>query len=119
MDRRPVGRKIPSSTEARQAKNTLRELLKVRQPDMLGRAQWIVMRAGRVTRVDVLHQGWLQQFHARAVALMPGDSLDCTCEETVSYDGQQNEVKRRLAIIEVHAVVSPPDQKKAPIESKL
>ena len=90
--------------------NTLRETLKVRSPDMLGKAQWTVMRGGRQTRVEILHEQWLTQYQLREVALAPGDSLDCTFQETVSYDAQNNELDRKISIIEVHAIVVPPYQ---------
>lgn len=90
--------------------NKGREYLKVRAPDMVGQAQWTVIRNGRNTRVDVLHKSWLEQYHARRFTLLPGDSLDCSFEETVSYDAERNEVGRSLSIIEVHGVISPPHQ---------
>lgn len=90
--------------------NRGREFLKVRYPDMLGQAQWTVMRNGRMTRVELLHRGWLDLYHARAFTILPGDSLDCSFEESIGYDAQQNEVERKLTVIEVHAVVSPPTQ---------
>jgi hypothetical protein len=90
--------------------NRGREFLKVRYPDMLGRAQWTVMRSGRTARVEVLHEAWLQAFHAREFSILPGDSLDCSYEESIGYDSQQNEIERKLSIIEVHGVVAPPTQ---------
>ncbi len=90
--------------------NRLREFLKVRYPDMLGQAQWTVIRNGRSTRVEILHVGWLEAYHARKSAILPGDSLDCTFEESVNYDVQGNELERKISVIEVHAVISPPTQ---------
>jgi len=91
--------------------NRGREWLKVRFPDMLGTAQWTVLRGGRNVRVAVLHQEWLDRYHRRGVQLMPGDVLDCDYEETVEYDANQNEIGRSLAIIRVHGVKSPPSQR--------
>lgn len=91
--------------------NRGREWLKVRFPDMLGTAQWTVLRGGRNVRVAVLHQEWLDRYHRREVQLMPGDVLDCDYEETVEYDANQNEIGRSLAIIRVHGVKSPPSQR--------
>lgn len=79
--------------------NRGREFLKVRYPDMLGRAQWTVMRSGRTARVEVLHLAWLEAFHAREFTILPGDSLDCSYEESIGYDEQRNEVERKLSII--------------------
>lgn len=90
--------------------NRGREFLKVRHPDMLGQAQWTVMRSGRTTRVELLHRRWLEAYQARAFTILPGDSLDCSFEESIGYDGQRNEVERKLSIVEVHGVVPPPTQ---------
>lgn len=95
--------------------NKGREFLKVRYPDMLGNAQWTVMRAGRVTRVDVLHLSWLDAYHRREFSILPDDSLDCSFEVRVGYDSQQNEVERKISVIEVFAVISPPVQTAFPI----
>lgn len=103
----------PAAAEvAERVVNHGREWLKVRYPDMLGHAQWTVQRAGRATRVSILHQEWLDAYHRRDVILLPGDSLDCDYEETIEYDSAQNELSRHLAVIRVHGVKSPPKQQK-------
>lgn len=91
--------------------NTGTEFFKLKSPDMLGSAQWQVLRNGRTVRVDMLHQRWLDAYQLREFSLLPGDSLKCVFEETVSYDGEGNEVERHLAIIEVLDVISPPVQR--------
>jgi hypothetical protein len=92
--------------------NTGVEIFKVKAPDMLGTAQWQVLRNGRSMRVDMLHQRWLDAYHARQHTILPGDSLKCRFEETITYDAAGNELERNLAIIEVLEVISPPLQGK-------
>jgi hypothetical protein len=91
--------------------NRGREFLKIRYADMLGRAQWTVLRNGKNARVDIMHQDWLNAYHQRTVVLLPGDSIDCTFEETVDYDAENTEINRRLSIVEVHSIHSPPSQR--------
>jgi hypothetical protein len=86
------------------------EFFKIKAPDMLGSAQWQVLRNGRSTRVDMLHQSWIDAYHARQHSIMPGDSLKCRFEESITYDSNGNELERKLSIIEVLAVISPPSQ---------
>ncbi len=86
------------------------EFFKVKAPDMLGAAQWVVMRNNRSTRVDMLHQGWLDAYHARQHNILPGDSLKCRFEEAVVYDALGNELDRKLSVVEVLAVITPPVQ---------
>lgn len=90
--------------------NRGREWLKVRFPDMLASAQWTVLRGGRQVRVTILHREWMDAYHRREISLLPGDAIDCEFEETVGYDAAQNEVERRLTIVRVHGVKSPPVQ---------
>jgi hypothetical protein len=91
--------------------NTGVEFLKIKSPDMLGSAQWQVVRNGRTVRVDMLHQRWLDAYHLREFSLLPGDSLKCEYEETVQYDAAGNEIERRLAVVQVLEVISPPVQR--------
>lgn len=91
------------------------EFFKVKAPDMLGSAQWQVMRNGRSVRAEMLHQSWVNDYHARKFSILPGDSLKCNFEESVSYDEAGTELSRSLAIVEVLDVVSPP----AGIQGKL
>lgn len=86
------------------------EFFKVKSPDMLGAAQWSVVRNSRAVKVDMLHQAWLDAYHRREHSVLPGDSLKCKYEERIGYDALGNEVVRTLAVIEVLAVVSPPVQ---------
>lgn len=86
------------------------EFFKVKAPDMLGSAQWQVMRNGRNMRVDMLHQQWVDAYHARKIVILPGDSLKCRFEESVTYDASGNELARTLAVIEVMEIISPPVQ---------
>lgn len=87
------------------------EFFKVKAPDMLGASQWTVLRNNRSTKVDMLHQSWLDAYHARQHSILPGDSLKCQFEESVTYDELGNEMERKLAIIEVLAVITPPLQR--------
>jgi len=90
--------------------NSGMELFKVKSLDLLGEAQWTVMRNNRSVKVDMLHKAWLDAYHRREHAILPGDSLKCRFDEKVTYDASGNEVERRLSIVEVMDVVKPPVQ---------
>jgi hypothetical protein len=90
--------------------NTGVEFFKVKAPDMLGSAQWSLLRNNRSVKVDMLHQNWIDAYHRREHSLLPGDSLKCQYEETITYDSMGNELERKLAIIEVISIISPPTQ---------
>lgn len=86
------------------------EYFKVKSPDMLGSAQWTVLRNNRSTKVDMLHNGWVESYHRRERVVLPGDSLKCRFEERISYDPHGNEIERKLSIIEVLDIITPPTQ---------
>jgi len=86
------------------------EFFRVKAPDMIGESQWVVLRNNRSVRVDMLHRSWLDAYHARKFSILPGDSLKCQFEETITYDAMGTELARSLAIIEVVEVISPPSQ---------
>jgi len=86
------------------------ELFRVRSPDMLGEAQWTMLRGKRQVRVEMLHRNWLSDYHAREIPLKPGDSLRCRFEETIGYNRNGDEIERKLAIVEVLGIHSPPEQ---------
>ena len=90
--------------------NTGVEFFKVKSVDMLGQSQWTVLRNNRLVKVDFLHQRWLREYHERRHVLLPGDSLECKYEEVISYDANHTELERRLAIVEVLRVITPPVQ---------
>jgi len=90
--------------------NSGTELFKIRSPDMLGSAMWRIIRDGRNAQVRMLHRRWLERYQRREISILPGDTLKCRFEETVSYDAGGNETKRTVAIIEVLEVISPPRQ---------
>ncbi len=88
------------------------ELFKIKALDMLGTSQWTVIRHQKMTKVDILHQGWLAAYHKREHVLLPGDSLECRFEETVTYDADNNEIERKLCIVEIIKIIHPPLQDK-------
>jgi hypothetical protein len=102
---------VPAEGPQQTVSNTGTEYFKIKSPDMLGSAQWQVMRNGRTVRVDMLHKSWLDRYHAREFTILPGDSLKCVFEETITYDSLGNEIDRQLSIIEVQDIISPPTQR--------
>lgn len=104
----PEERGVPEPSQT--VVNTGIEFFKIKSPDMIGSAQWTVIRNGRSTKVDMLHKSWLDAYHRREHPVLPGDSLKCKFEESVVYDALGNEIERHLSIIEVLHVSSPPVQ---------
>jgi hypothetical protein len=104
----------PPQVDARNVESSItnqgEEIFKIKSPDMLGEAQWTVLRNNRNTRVDMLHRGFVERYHRREVSLLPGDALRCRFEETIRYDAAGQEIDRKLAIVEVVSVITPPVQ---------
>jgi hypothetical protein len=104
----PVSAQVPDI--AGTLTNHGEEIFKIKSPDMLGEAQWTVLRNNRTTRVGMLHRGFLERYHRREIMLLPGDALHCRIEETIQYDAAGQEIERRVSIVEVLKVISPPLQ---------
>lgn len=98
------------SEPAQEIVNSGVEFFKVKAPDMLGSSQWSVQRNNRTVKVEMLHKGWLDAYHRREKILQPGDSLKCRFEERILYDALGTEMDRKLAVIEVLEILSPPLQ---------
>lgn len=86
------------------------EFFKVKSTDMLGQSQWTVIRNNKITKIDLLHKNWLESYQKREITVLPGDSLECRFEESITYDSAHNELDRKLSIIEVIRVIPPPLQ---------
>lgn len=96
--------------QIRQVTNSGIEYFKIKSPDMLGSAQWVVHRNKRAVRIEMLHRSWLDNYHARKISILPGDSLKCKYEEKIVYDQNGTEIERRLSVVEVLCVIRPPSQ---------
>lgn len=98
------------SDEVHEVTNSGIEYFKIKSPDMLGMSQWTVYRNKRAVKVEMLHRSWLNAYHQREITILPGDSLKCKFEERILYDQNGTEVERKLSIIEVLDIISPPTQ---------
>ncbi|HRQ57654.1 MAG TPA: hypothetical protein PLN31_09555 [Azoarcus taiwanensis] len=106
----PAGPAAPQEGVTQEITNSGVEYFKVKAPDMLGTSQWTVQRNNRSVRVEMLHRGWIDAYHRREKVILPGDSLKCRYEERIVYDQNGTELERRLAIIEVLDIITPPVQ---------
>lgn len=83
------------------------EFFKVKSTDMLGQSQWTVIRNNKITKIDLLNKNWLESYQRREITVLPGDSLECRFEESITYDSAHNELDRKLSIVEVIRVIPP------------
>lgn len=67
---------VDDTGETQEVTNSGIEYFKIKSPDMLGNAQWVVHRNKRAVRVEMLHKSWLDKYHAREISILPGDSLN-------------------------------------------
>ena len=82
-----------------------RMILAVKKPDYLGRSQWEFRLGKRSFTASVLDEEWLRRFQGRQVDVRPGDALECDVQVVYVY-GYDNELLReRLAVIQVHDVL--------------
>ncbi|MCA2854711.1 MAG: hypothetical protein IM572_06270 [Chitinophagaceae bacterium] len=60
-------------------------ILKVKQPDYLGNAQWTFKYNGRLVYAKIINDEWLKKFQEREIDIRPGDSLRAKVTTTVNY----------------------------------
>lgn len=108
----PLAEPIPDDEPAESITNIGVELFKLKQPDYLGDAQWVVLRGGRSVRARVAHREWVARWRRREFELGPGDSLRARFEETIRYDRAGAEIDRDLTLIEILDVHRAPRQRR-------
>lgn len=84
----------------------------VKSPDLIGNAQWSLVKSGKSIRARILDLDWVDSYHRREFAILPGDALRSKYSERVSYDDQNAEIERHIEITEVIEVISPPENQR-------
>lgn len=107
----PLAEPIADELPAEEITNSGVELFKLKQPDYLGDAQWVVVRGGRAVRARVAHREWIARWRRREFELGPGDSLRARFEETIRYDRAGSEIDRELTLVEILDVHPAPRQR--------
>lgn len=107
----PLAEPVADEPPAESITNAGVELFKLKQPDYLGDAQWVVVRGGRAVRARVAHRDWIARWRRREFELGPGDSLRASFEETIRYDRAGSEIDRELTLVEILDVHRAPRQR--------
>lgn len=81
-------------------------ILKVKQPDYLGNAQWIFRYDGRQIGCNIQDEEWIADFHLRKIDIRPGDSLKVKMKTRVSYDKNNEVIFEKFTIIKVLEVIA-------------
>lgn len=84
----------------------------VKSPDLIGNAQWSLLKDGKTLKSRILDLDWVDSYHRREFAILPGDALKSKYREKISYDEQNMEIERHIEIIEVIEVISPPQNQR-------
>ena len=83
-------------------------ILTIRKPDLLGEAQWQFSHGKTTLSAPVKDEEWLQQLHARKIALYSGDALRCRVRFTYIYDEQGALIDQKTEIMKVIEVLPGP-----------
>lgn len=89
-------------------------LFTVKFPDLIGNAQWTLIFSGKTVRARIYDLDWVDSYHRREFAILPGDSLQCRYKEIVVSDSNDVEIERTLEILGVIKVISPPENQNIP-----
>ena len=81
----------------------------VKSPDLIGNAQWTLIFSGKTIRARIYHLDWVDSYHRREFAILPGDSLKCKYKEIIRTNEAGAELERTIEILDVLDVISPPE----------
>lgn len=91
---------IPAETVSR-----AEMVLTVRKPDMIGRSMWQFKHGSTNLSAPIQDADWLDRYHRRQVAVMPGDALRCLVSLSYSYDKDGRLAEQKLEIEKVLGIV--------------
>lgn len=80
-------------------------ILKVKQPDYLGRAMWTFKYNSRLVFAKIVHDEWLSKFQERKIDIRPGDSIRAKVLTTVNYGHDYEVIGHHYEIMEVLEVL--------------
>lgn len=86
--------------------NTIEIVLTVRKPDMLRDTMWQFLHGKSNISAAMRDEAWMDEYHARRIAIFPGDALHCTMRVVYSYDEKGELIDQRNEIIKVHRIVT-------------
>lgn len=80
-------------------------VLVIKKPDYLGTSMWEFRHGDRLLEAKILDYQWLTHFHARRVAIRPGDALKARVRSEVRYGHDGSIVAQRHFVVEVLEVI--------------
>lgn len=80
-------------------------VLVIKKPDYLGTSMWEFRHGERLLEAKMLDFSWLAAFHARRVAIRPGDALKARVRSEVRYGHDGSIVAQRHFLVEVLEVI--------------
>lgn len=98
-------KKLEADMTHEEIENTIRVKLLIKRPDYLGKAQWAFKKGEENISASISDEAWLNNFHSRAVALLPGDALDVKLKEVTAYDIAGNQISVHREIVKVLKII--------------
>lgn len=85
--------------------NTIELVLTVRKPDMIRDTMWQFLHGRNNVSAAMRDEQWMEDYHARLIAIFPGDALHCTMRVVYSYDEKGELIDQRNEIVKVHGII--------------
>lgn len=82
-----------------------RMVLTVKKPDYLGKSMWDVIAQGHTVKAKIIDEHWLETFHQRQIALLPGDALSGDVRIDAHFDEEGRIFETKHTVEKVHEVV--------------
>jgi hypothetical protein len=78
--------------------------LTVKKPDLLGASMWDVVAQGHAVKAKIVDEQWLELFHERHIALLPGDALSADVRIDAHFDEEGQVFETKYTVEKVHGV---------------
>lgn len=82
-----------------------RMALTVKKPDYLGKSMWDMIAQGHPVKAKIIDEHWLETFHQRQVALLPGDALSADVRIDAHFDEEGRIFETKHTVEKVHEIV--------------
>ena len=81
-------------------------ILKIKQPDYLGNAQWVFKHDQKNLYANIDDEEWIETFRNRNVVIKPGDSMKVKVSSEIQYDKYQNIISEKYTVTRVLEIIS-------------
>ena len=86
------------------------KVLKIKKADYLGESMWDFKQGQITIQASIFDKGWLNDFQAGKITILPGDSLRATVSEYCRFDQNENLIGINYRVDSINEIIHASDQ---------